>query len=489
MNKFKIFSLILSFQIFPFNNSYAQLDKVCPVSSTVLKKDKLKDVNLLLNTKDFKPVLIPEAKTTQTATVQLVNAVTPFPPLYYQIGNPVADTGGFISTTFLLDARIQKETGNFTYLGSYPFQLYGSIAFDTATLLPLDTVVKYHYNNANIMIQHIDLHDFQVDANGNKLLSNQVKKIIDVACLSGNTPSDKRLAVINEIIILDKKDSIIFKWDPLEHLSPCEMNWEYRNSSLKYDGMINWSHINAARFANDGNILYSLRHIGLGKINRKTGEIMWKLGGKDSSAIPLDEKDQYYLQHDFYQAKDGKYYVFSNGDSAHQFLEGIVYDIDEKNKKAVVVNRYRPKPDIFSKALGSYECDKGICLINFGMYIPSKKDSILQPMAHILVNDELAAIISAPKMNFSYQIHQTKWSALQRRPSVTVKKNKLYSDTKTGLSNYTWYKIDGQKAEKAGTGTTFTPLVSGKYVVEAEQGSGFLKSYLVSDVITFKKKK
>lgn len=105
---------------------------------------------------------------------------------------------------------------------------------------------------------------------------------MDVRCLSGSESDKAKGALINEIIILNKKDSVIFKWNPLEHLSVCEMQWAYKNSSLNYGEVINWSHINSVRFANDGNILYSYRHIGLGKINSKTGEIMWKLGGKDS---------------------------------------------------------------------------------------------------------------------------------------------------------------------------------------------------------------
>jgi hypothetical protein len=75
--------------------------------------------------------------------------------------------------------------------------------------------------------------------------------------------------------------------------------------------MINWSHLNSVRFANDGNIIYSYRHIGLGEINVKTGEIMWKLGGKDiEKSISLPDSARYYLQHDFSQGEDGLYYVF-----------------------------------------------------------------------------------------------------------------------------------------------------------------------------------
>src|SRR6218665_2276489 len=132
------------------------------------------------------------------------------------------------------------------------------------------------------MYKHIDMHDFQEDKNGNRLFVNQALRTIDARCLSGLAADSFRTALVNNIVILDPKGSVIFYWEPLKHLSPCEMEWKYKNSSLQYGSIINWSHANSVRFANDGNLLYSFRHIGLGKINIKTGEIMWKLGGKDS---------------------------------------------------------------------------------------------------------------------------------------------------------------------------------------------------------------
>jgi hypothetical protein len=52
------------------------------------------------------------------------------------------------------------------------------------------------------------------------------------------------------------------------------------------------------------------------------------------------------------------------------------------NKKATLVNSYRPQIDTFSKALGSYDCLGDICIIDFGMYFPSKVEA-LQEMAHM----------------------------------------------------------------------------------------------------------
>jgi hypothetical protein len=487
MKKIATLNLILFCSFFI---AHAQLNKLCPISSTVYDKKKIQDVNLLLTTKDFVSVMNPKEGTKLTSTVQLVKATAPFPPLWFQMGDITKDAGGnFIETSFLLDARIQESNGNLTYFSSHPNAYYGSVSLDTASLQPVDSTYTYENKSTDTIRGKIDLHDYQVDKNGNKLITNQVQRQINAKCLSGLDKDTIRFALVNDIIILNKYDSIIFKWNPLDHFTPCEMIWEYKDASLSYGDVINWSHVNSVRFANDGNLIYSFRHIGLGKIDIKTGAILWKFGGKDSTnAIPVPANAGYYLQHDFMQRKDGLYSVFSNGDHKHDYFEGLVYNIDEINKKATLVSRYRPQIDTFSKALGSYDCLGDICIIDFGMYFPSKVEA-LQEMAHMTDGDKIVAKLSAPTYNYSYQIHQTKWAALQRRPKVTLKKNILISDNKPGLYDYTWYKIENTNAIPVAKGNSFTPSVSGKYVVEATQGNGLFKSYLISDVITFTQKK
>ncbi|HOY41125.1 MAG TPA: hypothetical protein PLX60_04645, partial [Chitinophagales bacterium] len=105
----KIATLYLIF-FCSFFIAHAQLNKLCPISSTVYDKKKIQDVNLLLTTKDFLPVMKPKEGTKLTSTVQLVKATAPFPPLWFQMGDITKDAGGnFIETSFLLDARIQES--------------------------------------------------------------------------------------------------------------------------------------------------------------------------------------------------------------------------------------------------------------------------------------------------------------------------------------------------------------------------------------------
>ena len=474
--------------VYFLNICQAQLNKLCPISSKVYDKQKIKGMNLLLNTKDCTPYFFYNGKTRRTASVQLVKALQPFPPLWYQMGNQEADTLGFFETTFLFNIRIQENGGNLTFFNSYPGKFFGSLSIDTATLEPTDTLTKYINSPANNEYI-IDPHDYQIDADGNKLIANHLLVKIDARCLSGLEKDSSIDAYINEILILNKNDSIVFTWNPLKHLSVCEMNWDYKEASITFGDIINWSHINSLRFSNDGNILYSFRHIGVGKINKTTGDIIWKLGGKDSlNSIPLSDNSNYFLQHDFLQNKNGLYSLFSNGDNAHQYLNVLVFDIDDKKKIATLVKNYRPQPVIYSKSMGNYECKNDTCITCYGAYFVENSTKPHE-IAQVLIGNKIVASIKAPDLNYPYKVLQTKWAALQRRPKVVLKKNVLYSDSLMGLHDYTWYKIDSTTATPVGIGKTYAPLKSGNYVVEAQQGAGIFKSFLVSNVFSFIKKK
>ena len=53
-------------------------------------------------------------------------------------------------------------------------------------------------------------------------------------------------------------------------------------------------------------------HLDHYKIDRRTGKIIWRLGGKKSD-FAVDERAKFAWQHDFRQRRDGTYSVFDNG--------------------------------------------------------------------------------------------------------------------------------------------------------------------------------
>ena len=480
-------NLLFSFLCFLSISLFAQLDKVAPLSSVVHNAALLENTNLIVSTKDFMNTFFPAKKDSFPTSVQIVSATMPFPPKWYQLGTNSIN-GGKSYIDFYLDTEIQEKTGNLSfgytkYTGSAPNNVtVGFISLDTLTFLPTTTVAEGSVV-LDSLFQAVDIHDYKEDEHGNKMFFTVVKTRIDARCLSGNPADSLMPAVVQYIVILDSLNQLKFLWNPLKYFSPCEMRYEWRDQSTTYAGALNWSHANSLNWANDGNILYSFRHIGVGKINATSGEFMFKLGGKDKHhSIELSDSIDYSLQHDFYQRPDGKYSLFSNGDdSIYKYMEGMIYDIDEVNQTAELYDRYRPHPDCISKALGGLDTYNNMYFFNRGMNFCSGT----QMVDIVKVADKLpVAEIFGPLANFSYRAHPTTWN-ISKRPKVTSISGQLVSDNTENLYDFTWYKINNLSAEKVGTGLSFSPSTNGKYVVEAKIGSGYFISYLVSDPINF----
>ncbi len=476
-----LFTVIL-LTIFFFNAS-AQLERIAPIQSNIYNSTKVQGLNILLSTKDFISTAIPNHPNNYPTSLQIVHAAQPFPPLWYLAGEHASSNATFNESDFFLDFNLQKNGfasfGASYYQGNLAPPYIGYFAFDTSSITLVDSTINRITYNIDSAQSMVDLHDIRYNERGEKMLMANIYKTIDARCLSNNPADTTIKAVVTYIVILDSNNTPVFVWNPLEHLSVCEMYYEYRNSSTSYGSRLNWSHGNSARWANDGNILYSFRHIGCGKINRETGGIMFKLSGKDTTAIQLADTNRYFLQHDFYQAENGLYSVFSNGDAAHPYMEAILYDINESNNTANVVYKHKVTPECISLALGSVDYVNGMCIINRGLFSCNTNNNINE-IIDTASNTKVAELFG-PIGQFSYQSRGTYWN-VSTRPKLRLEGGELKTDSIPNLYNYKWYKIEDTTATFAGSGLTFSPS-SGNYVVQAQKDTGLIVSYLVSDVM------
>ena len=79
---------------------------------------------------------------------------------------------------------------------------------------------------------------------------------------------------------------------------------------------IDYVHINSIAIDYDSNIVISSRHLNeLTKINRKTGAVMWRLGGAHNQFIFLNDSYGLSYQHDArpVPGKPDQYTVFDDG--------------------------------------------------------------------------------------------------------------------------------------------------------------------------------
>jgi hypothetical protein len=217
-----------------------------------------------------------------------------------------------------------------------------------------------------------DFHELLLTPEGNAFLIGREIKIINMdSIVSGG---QKTAMVIGNVIQeLDKNKNLIFQWSTFDHYKLTDVTTDDDLKMPTFES----AHINAICIDSDGNILISARALDeITKINPKTGDIMWRLGGKacknNQFQIIGDTIDGFYgfsHQHSLKILSNGNILLYDNGNMRTKpFSRAVEYSIDESNKTIKLVWQYRPFPDTYAFAEGSVQrLDNGNTLIGWGM--------------------------------------------------------------------------------------------------------------------------
>jgi outer membrane protein assembly factor BamB len=139
---------------------------------------------------------------------------------------------------------------------------------------------------------------------------------------------------------------VLFEWHSLEHVG-------LDNSYTKpYD----YFHINSIDVYDEDHLLISSRNTcTVYKVDRKTGKIVWRLGGKKND-FEMAEGTQFAFQHDARRHPDGTITIFNNGNiNIEEQSRGIVVEVDE-DKMSVTLAREFTYPDkLLSETQGNVQ--------------------------------------------------------------------------------------------------------------------------------------
>jgi len=164
-----------------------------------------------------------------------------------------------------------------------------------------------------------DGHEFLITPWNTALILSYTTATANLTSIGG--PADQTVinGVVQEIDIATGK--VLFQWNSEDHVPFSQSEQPLpASASTPWD----WFHINAVKLDTDGNLLIDARDTWTTyKVNRFTGNIIWQLGGKDSSfalqAAPgqtLDSAGEIFAwQHDPEALGNGTYTFFDN-DSA-----------------------------------------------------------------------------------------------------------------------------------------------------------------------------
>ena len=153
-----------------------------------------------------------------------------------------------------------------------------------------------------------DHHEFLITERDTALITVYLELPHDLSPVGG--PEDGMVAegVVQEIDI--ETGEVIFEWRSLDHVPVEESHGDLPEDPT---GAYDYFHINSVDVDTDGNLLVSARRtFAVYKIDRKSGEVIWRLGGKKSD-FEMGEGTETLYQHDARRQPDGTITLFDNG--------------------------------------------------------------------------------------------------------------------------------------------------------------------------------
>ena len=189
-----------------------------------------------------------------------------------------------------------------------------------------------------------DGHEFLITPQNTALILSYTTTTANLTSIGG--PADQTVinGVVQEIDIATGK--VLFQWNSDDHVPFSQSEQPLpASASTPWD----WFHINAVHLDTDGNLLIDARDTWTTyKVNRSTGNIIWQLGGKDTSftlqAAPgqvLDSANEIFAwQHDPEAIGNDEYTFFDNESSGTPNLpysRAITVKLNEWNHTATLV--------------------------------------------------------------------------------------------------------------------------------------------------------
>jgi outer membrane protein assembly factor BamB len=175
--------------------------------------------------------------------------------------------------------------------------------------------------------------------NGNVMLMSYYPHDSDLTALGGSPNASVIDLIIQE---LDPADNVVFEWSSGDHFDITDMTKQHSITAQTID----YVHGNALDTCDDGNIILSCRHMDeVTKINRTTGDIMWRFGGKDARhhdfEIINDPLGGFSHQHCARWLGNNHILLFDNGNyHSPGMSRAVEYELDEENMTATLVWSY-----------------------------------------------------------------------------------------------------------------------------------------------------
>jgi hypothetical protein len=234
----------------------------------------------------------------------------------------------------------------------------------------------YKINGANGM--DVDIHEFHITPDDTAVFVAYAITPADLRDAGGFEDGYIWDSIIQEVDV--ETNELLFQWRASEHFSFTEVERDREGNGDSESQPWDFFHINSVDKDEKGNFLISSRYMGcLAYIDGRTGDVVWKLGGKLNSFTDLSEgaasniswQHHARFQKDYDTETTRAITIFDNSSRGKGALEkpsrGLFIDIDEANMTVSLRQEYWNPLPISSQSQGSVQVlDNGNVLVGYG---------------------------------------------------------------------------------------------------------------------------
>ena len=211
-----------------------------------------------------------------------------------------------------------------------------------------------------------DEHEFLITPRGTAFVVSYVRTRADLRKVGGRKNGLIMNGVFEEIDLATGK--VLLHWESLDHVDVTE---SHAGVPEDPDEPYDYFHINSANPTPDGHVIISARHTwGLYKVDRTTGRVRWRLGGKRSD-FDLPASATFAWQHDAHFENPTTLRLFDNGSDGTETVtdesQVLWFSIKESTRTARLERRLVHPEKVSAHAMGNAQrLENGNVFVGWG---------------------------------------------------------------------------------------------------------------------------
>lgn len=245
------------------------------------------------------------------------------------------------------DLNVQTYNGS-PVLSYWHGQVIGSHGVGTATLLGGDYRSRATIEGTKTL--PLDLHELNLTSRGTALVTSYVAESADLSAVGGPRKGEVWDGHAIEIEIASGK--VLFDWSSLDHVG---VEDSYKRFQPGQKNPYDYFHLNSICELDDGHLLISSRNTWcLYKVDRSTGEVIWRINGKQSD-FEVSSAARFSWQHHVRSQGSSGLTLFDNANNTGNRSRGLVLDYNATTRRVDLVHAYEHPAAFLSETLGSVQ--------------------------------------------------------------------------------------------------------------------------------------